>query len=201
MAKRKTHILEQKHESMLTCGQRAIDLINLVRSLQSVEEKGSPPMDSVGLREALMESIEMLENRFSQKGVRAVIDIDPDINVIAEKTSLINSIFNNVFTNAIKFSYPDSEIVIKASREGENISTIIQDFGIGIPHDIMEKLFKIDKKVTRHGTQGEKGTGFGMSIIRKFVKINGGQIEVFSKEESEYPEEHGTVVKIVLKSV
>ncbi len=201
LARNKPQVLEQKLETMHACCIRAIKLIQLVKSLQTTEEKTIPCTASVGLKESLMESIETLEHKFSQKNIRPVLDIGQDIDVIAEKTSLVNSIFNNILTNAVKFSYPDSKIMIRTSLEGEYISITIEDFGVGIAREIMDNLFKIDKKSTQYGTQGEKGTGFGMSIVKKFVTGYGGKIEVSSKEKSEYPVEHGTSVKITLKMV
>lgn len=74
----------------------------------------------------------------------------------------------------------------------------ITDNGIGIPEDILKKLFEIDSGTTRFGTHGEKGTGFGMPLVKKFVTAYGGNIEIWSKEKNETSGEHGTRITITL---
>ena len=72
----------------------------------------------------------------------------------------------------------------------------VKDRGIGIPENIMENLFEPDQVSSRKGTEGEKGTGFGMPILKKFVEAHGGTVDVESKDIASYPEEHGTVIRV-----
>jgi signal transduction histidine kinase len=76
----------------------------------------------------------------------------------------------------------------------------IRDYGVGIPDSIMEKIFSIDRMSTRFGTQGEKGTGFGLPLVKKFITEYGGGIDIQSKDESSHPNAHGTSVTLHLKS-
>lgn len=199
LAQDDSNYFTQNKHLMLSYAKRQYDIIGLVRHLRSIEEeKKTLNLSAVNIREALDESIETLNYQLLEKNIQPVIMINKDIQVIAEKTSLVNSVFNNLLTNAIKFSYPGSKIIIEARNKEPNTEITITDFGIGIPNDLQEKLFEIDRRTTRFGTNGEKGTGFGMPLVKKFVTIYGGIIDIWSKEESRHPEEHGTKIRLTL---
>ncbi len=120
--------------------------------------------------------------------------------VLADAKILANHVFNNLISNAIKFSYPDSSIVVTVHRQGDRITIQVTDRGIGMPPELVASLFDLDAKTTRPGTDGEPGTGFGMRTVKSFMDLFGGQIEISSTPESLRPNDHGTTVGIRLRS-
>jgi two-component system, sensor histidine kinase and response regulator len=79
-----------------------------------------------------------------------------------------------LISNAIKFSNANDVISINAKTEGRFIEFTIEDQGIGIQPDILPQLFEIRKENISQGTQGESGTGLGLSLCKEFVeKMNG----------------------------
>ena len=73
----------------------------------------------------------------------------------------------------------------------------ITDYGEGIPKDILNNIFDATKSTTRRGTNGEKGSGFGIPIVKKLIELMEGKISI----ETNYPsmvEEVGTIVTIKL---
>ena len=98
---------------------------------------------------------------------------------------------NNILTNALKFSHPQSKILIRADRKEDGLRLSVRDFGIGIPPDLLQDLFDITKATSRAGTGGESGTGFGMPLMKRFINSYGGRIEIHSREKTE---DHGTEV-------
>jgi signal transduction histidine kinase len=69
-----------------------------------------------------------------------------------------------------------------------------------MPPALVAKLFDLDAKTTRPGTDGSPGTGFGLRAVKSFVDFFGGRISVESNAEDVFPEDHGTVVTIRLPS-
>jgi signal transduction histidine kinase len=65
---------------------------------------------------------------------------------------------------------------------------------------LVARLFDLDAKTMRPGTDGEPGTGFGMRTVKNFIDLFGGQIEVVSTPERAGLDDHGTTVGIRLKS-
>ena len=83
--------------------------------------------------------------------------------------------------------------------QDKDVTIIIRDEGIGMPADILKNLFDQNKHVSRKGTQGELGTGYGMPLMKTFIEEFGGKVEVSSIEKnSEQQVEHGTTFKLTM---
>ncbi|MBF0207935.1 MAG: ATP-binding protein [Oligoflexia bacterium] len=122
-----------------------------------------------------------------------------EIKVMVDESSFANQVINNLISNAIKFSHENSTISISAKILDENkVQITIKDTGVGIPIDILQNIFDDQKKTTRNGTLGEKGTGFGMPLVKKFIELYHGQIEIESKSIEQYPNDHGSIIHIYL---
>jgi len=95
---------------------------------------------------------------------------------------MLNTVFRNLISNAVKFSqlYGRVEIGIERTSEKE-ITLYIKDNGIGMDAEIINNLFQIDKKVSRLGTDGETSTGLGLLLCKEFIDIHKGSIRVESK--------------------
>ena len=63
----------------------------------------------------------------------------------------------------------------------------------------LNNIFSTQKQTSLPGTKGEKGTGFGMPLIKKYIERYNGKIKVSSKHETEFPDKHGTTISIYLK--
>lgn len=94
---------------------------------------------------------------------------------------MINTVFRNLIANAIKFTNPKGSITISAENKNSHIEIKINDTGIGIAKEDIEKLFKIDEHYTTTGTENEKGTGLGLILCKEFIEKNEGTIRVESK--------------------
>ncbi|QTA81779.1 Two component system response regulator/histidine kinase [Desulfonema limicola] len=185
-------------KDLLSAAKSGTEIIKLVRDMRSLEEK-KLNLINTSLLYSIAQSYFLLGSLFSKKNIELEVNIDEDIEIIAEHSSFINSVLNNIFTNAIKFSYPDSKIVVNAEKKGRYAYISIRDFGIGISENMLANLFNISKNNSRTGTSGEIGTGFGMPIIKKFINAYGGEIEVFSQDEALNTGSHGTEVKLKLQ--
>ncbi len=161
--------------------ENGMGIITLIRQMRKLEEK-SLVLTGIPLYESLQESIKMLNTKFRNKNMSVNLQVEKGIDIIAEKTSLINSVINNLLTNAVKFSHSDGKIDIISRKAGGNVILTIRDYGIGIPENMIETLFDINQNISRKGTDGEEGTGFGMPLVRKFMIAYGGGISIESIE-------------------
>ncbi len=80
--------------------------------------------------------------------------------------------------NAIKFTPPGGEIFISAAAEAAQVTFAIRDTGVGIPADVLPRIFERFYKADRARSGG--GTGLGLSIARHIIQAHGGQIWVES---------------------
>lgn len=93
--------------------------------------------------------------------------------------NIINTIIRNLITNAIKFSFFDSNIIITAQKINPDfIEMCVSDEGIGMEDETIKRLFKVDTQITSKGTNDETGTGLGLILCKELVEINGGIIRV-----------------------
>lgn len=192
---------EQFKDYIFASASNGMKIIEFVRKIRSLEDnKTTLSLEYVNLKRTVDESLFILKNKFLEKRIEIIKDIDCEMEVYAEKTSLLNSVINNIFTNAIKFSFPGSKIIVKALQKDDMITISIIDFGVGMSENLKKDLFEMKKPTTRKGTAGETGTGFGMPIVRKFVHAYGGTIRVFSKEKSEESKEHGSEIRVILQA-
>ncbi|MCP4749393.1 MAG: hypothetical protein GY866_00735 [Proteobacteria bacterium] len=60
----------------------------------------------------------------------------------------------------------------------------------------MDHIFNINKNTNRSGTRGEPGNGFGMPLVKKYITLYGGDIEIVTKEEHIDPQDHGTIINM-----
>ena len=182
-----------------TTARNAKDLIDLVRKMRSLEE-GKIELAHCNLTELIRQAVELLKDKLKAKNISVNMSADEKVEVLADKISLLNSVLLNLLTNAIKFSYPASEINICVEKQNNKVRFSITDTGIGMPESLLEKLFEMNRTTSRPGTQNEKGTGFGMPLIKKFILAYGAEINIKSVSETDNPSSHGTTIEILFNS-
>jgi signal transduction histidine kinase len=87
---------------------------------------------------------------------------------------------NNLLTNAIKYSKPDTTILIKLSIQQNRIRTEFIDHGVGIPEEEISRLFQFFQKTSARPTDGESSSGLGLAIVKKIITLHGGTVGVTS---------------------
>ena len=126
-------------------------------------------------------NIELNKPIASEKGILITLNHNiPEVNVYADRHK-IEQVFNNLLTNAIKFSYPETTIHVDVSKKNNSVQVAIKDQGVGIDKNKLENLFEPFQKVSSSGTAGEKGTGLGLLIVKRIVEGHNGDIWVDSK--------------------
>ena len=191
---------EKKYVDLIqTASSNGIQVISLVRKMSELDEY-QLPLEEVDISKALHISQSMLQAQLAEKNIRLETQIQEGTKVRADKTSLINSVINNILTNALKFSYPGSAIEVNTENHNGEIAVCFRDYGIGMPERIVDVLFNINAKTSRTGTNGEVGTGFGMPLVKKFMEAYGGSIGVQSTQEKTAPDNHGTRVTLTFLS-
>lgn len=173
-------------------------LINKVRELRALDSgKRKLQLKPSDLRETLKRAFEIVQDRYEEKRVQLTLDSEgKNFSAFVEPDVVTLQILPNLLHNALKFSYPGSKVSVLLREEEKFIVIEIQDRGMGIPPTLMKNIFSYDKSTTREGTQGEKGTGFGMPLVKSFVEKMKGTITLQSMAIEDSLKEHGTKVII-----
>lgn len=137
----------------------------------------------INAKKVIDKSIDMLSGAAMKKSINLFSMLESDIYVHADE-GLLLQVFNNLISNAIKFTNEGGDISINAfpKIEHQAIEFSVNDNGIGIKKEDQVKLFNVESKYTTPGTSGERGSGLGLSLVHDIVKKHGGSIRL----ESEY---------------
>ncbi len=131
----------------------------------------------------------LCEANLKSKSIQFNNELPHDLIVMAD-LNIIQTLFRNLISNAIKFSYPGGNITISSKKEIDKLNKSeyyiisVKDTGVGIPEDKLEKIFEMDKNYTTLGTENEKGTGLGLFLCKELIEKNGEKIWVGSKESN-----------------
>lgn len=120
----------------------------------------------------------LLDRIAGEKSIQIELEGFENTWVKADK-NMLELILRNLISNAIKFSKPGSKVLVTAEEEGDFKKLCVQDFGVGIPQENLEKLNQGISFTTR-GQSNESGTGLGLLLVREYILKNGGNWSVNS---------------------
>lgn len=135
------------------------------------------------LNSLIKESIEGVKLQALKKNI-----IISDLTEIKFETfadeNMISLVLRNLLSNAVKFTPQGGNVSIYANSEPDQSTIIsVKDTGMGIPPEMLEKLFRIDVNNKRYGTDGEASNGLGLLLCKEFVEKHGGKIWAVSEED------------------
>ncbi|MET0242218.1 MAG: ATP-binding protein [Flavitalea sp.] len=161
-------MLEMIHKS----SNHSIELIqDLVHIHNSAMDRHNEPME---LRDLLSYCIEMLHLKSEEKNQRIFL-VGSSAMVKGDRDKLWR-VFNNLISNAIKFSPNDTEISVSLEVKDSVVTVSVQDQGIGVPESLRDKMFMMSGEAKRRGTAGEPSFGLGLGISKQIVEANNGKI-------------------------
>ncbi|MBK8397903.1 MAG: hybrid sensor histidine kinase/response regulator [Leptospiraceae bacterium] len=192
-------IYQEMGHLIIKATNNCISILDSVRKMYSIDDnKYIPELINANLEKTIQSALFIFKHKLEEKNIKLNLNIPKELNVQIDINSFVHSVFNNLITNAIKFSYPDSSITINAYPNKQEVILSIRDYGMGMPNQILNNIFDVGKPTSRAGTNGEKGTGYGMPLVKKFVELFDGKITIQSKEKPS--EDHGTEVFLYLKA-
>ncbi|MCF8259969.1 MAG: response regulator [Melioribacteraceae bacterium] len=129
-----------------------------------------------------------LSGTLIKKQIKFKMNIPDDLFLVADE-KLITQVMTNLISNAAKFTHAGKSITVTADRFKKGmVEVVVSDEGIGISEENKNRIFKLEEKVSTSGTNGEKGTGLGLTLVKEIVEKHGGEIWFYSKlnEGSEF---------------
>lgn len=168
-------------------GEQLLVIINDILDYSKIEsdrlEIEKIPFD---LRDCIEETLDLMGAKAGEKGIDLLYLMEDSVpHTIVSDVTRLRQILTNLIGNALKFT-EKGEVLVKVSRNSvsQNLNEllfIVQDSGIGIPKDKMEKLFKPFSQVDSSTTRLYGGTGLGLVISKKLIELLSGKIWVESE--------------------
>lgn len=113
-----------------------------------------------------------------QKQIVFKINIENGLKAVLADTEKTSWVLNNLISNAVRYSYENSQITVDVKKVGEQVQFSVTDAGQGIPPQYISKVF--DRYFKIPGTKKE-GTGLGLTISKQFIEAQGGKISAESE--------------------
>lgn len=173
--------LKTIHVSAVTLGNIFNDIIDMDKMERRKVQLDNQPVDFTSFL-ADLENLSALQAQ--QKGLR--FNLEPTLplphQVITDGTRL-RQILWNLISNAVKFTQQGQVTVRVRYDEGDMLHFEVEDSGIGIPQDELDKIFAMYYQVKdSHGGKPATGTGIGLAVSRRLAKNMGGDITVISEQ-------------------
>ncbi|MCC5942320.1 MAG: PAS domain S-box protein [Balneolaceae bacterium] len=155
---------------------KAMDLLtNLLLWSRTQTGRYDYQPDHFNITEIIKEEIELLRDSANLKSVAIDCVTKENISLFADK-SMIKLVIRNLISNAVKFSYSGSSVIITVEPSEDKIMVNITDSGMGIDPKQLEVLFQLDKRYSTAGTNNEMGSGLGLLLCKEFIDLHNGEI-------------------------
>jgi Signal transduction histidine kinase len=147
--------------------------------------------ESFDLCSHLAACIISFEDKFVEKDIEVVVEIEDKATIYADR-SMIEIVWNNIISNAIKFTEPGGKISVNQISDENTVIVTIEDTGFGMANDVAMRIF--DKFYQGDLSHSSSGNGLGLALAKNIVELHGGEISVSSERGV------GSVFKVVLYS-
>ncbi|TCN52069.1 sensor histidine kinase [Flavobacterium circumlabens] len=124
---------------------------------------------------------EQVEQRLIDKNIKLSLSLEVNEAKLRIDEGLLVQVLVNLISNAIKFSYFDSEVKVRIYFEKDKLVITVADKGIGFNKDQIEELFKKFTTMSRLGTAKEASTGIGLYLCKKIIERNRGELSAASE--------------------
>ncbi|MEZ5083112.1 MAG: ATP-binding protein [Bacteroidales bacterium] len=156
-----------------------IDLLDLTK-LES--GKKTRDIKAVDVTEVFRTARDTIEPLADQRNVKVLPIQDEGIYINADRGEL-EIIFNNLLSNAVKYNREGGEVRTNIKNDIGNLYISVEDTGIGMTEEELSKLFQEFVRIKNMKTRNITGSGLGLSIVKKLVDMNHGEIRVESKPD------------------
>lgn len=136
--------------------------------------------ERLDLRAALAQAIESTQPMMEQARHQLQMRLPEEPLWLDGDLVRLTQVFANLLNNAAKYTPESGQIIIKAKREGQDAVVSVQDSGIGIPTDMLDRVFDMFAQVrTAQGIQ-YPGLGIGLNLVKTLISLHGGDVQARS---------------------
>ena len=174
-----SHILSDEHKSYLeiinASGRNMLDMLNNLLDVTKIES-GSFDLQFQNVK--ILDIIQHIigENKLNadKKQIALEFSVADNMPSIPLDINQVYQVMNNLVSNAIKYSHPNTVVEIVAEVKDDEMIVSVIDQGQGIPESEQAGVFIPFTKTSVRSTAGEKSTGLGLTIVKKVIESHGG---------------------------
>jgi signal transduction histidine kinase len=177
---------EEKQREMLHRAEaRAHELLDLIRDLleltkaRQIEVLGGG--EPIQLAEVLDSVAELMKVEADHKDLFLSVDVAPDVPAVMANAEQMKAVWTNLISNAIKYTEPGGIVVVSLSENPDYVVGTVRDTGIGIAPEDVSKIFEEFYRADNAKAMVLRGTGVGLSIVKRIIESCGGKVWVESE--------------------
>jgi len=167
IAERQAHQLVRLVDDLLDVSRVALGTMHLKRT----------PVD---VADAVAQALEATGPLVRDRDHRVEVDIAPGLVVDADDARLVQ-VLANLVTNAAKYTPRHGHIRVRGEPDGNTARITVQDNGIGMPVDLLPRVFDAFVQATRTTDRADGGLGLGLAIVKNIVTLHGGRVAAASQ--------------------
>lgn len=167
---------------MVIEAQRMSRTIDDLLELSRIELGGEMMTVDVDMADIVSEAIERVSPIAMRKGVPLLLNSEKGIAIVSGDFFQLVSAVKNLVENAVKYSDQTHQVDIRVATTDITVSVEVEDRGIGIPADSIDRIFERFYRVDRARNRATGGTGLGLAIVRHVATNHGGEVNVRSRE-------------------
>jgi signal transduction histidine kinase len=161
--------------------QHMLALLNDMLSLTRIKEMaGTEDREMVALGPLMADAVEEAQNAAQGKSITLSAQIDPELPSVSAVRNQVEQLFAVLLQNALKYTPEGGAVSVRADYSNGLVRVDVQDTGIGIPADDLDKVFTEFYRASNARRAERIGTGLGLSIAQRVAEDLGGRIEVAS---------------------
>ena len=157
-------------DALLAIINNILDLATIDAGVMTLE------LGDVDVRDAMQAAAEGVQHRLAERGVSLEMRASPSIGRFRADGKRVRQILFNLLSNAVGFSERGGTVTLAAEREANEMVFRVRDNGAGIPAEVIARVF--DRFETHTRGSDHRGVGLGLSIVRSFVELHGGRVEL-----------------------
>jgi signal transduction histidine kinase len=167
---------------ILESSRQLLALIDDILDLALIEAgRLSLDLKPTQIHDVLFSVASLARDRARKQGITLSFDCAPDIGaVMADERRLRQALFNLV-SNAIKYTGPRGQVVLRADRDDDEVVLSVADTGPGISAEDQTRVFEKFERGGHTGGGRVPGLGIGLSLVKSFIELHGGRIELQSE--------------------
>ena len=159
-------------------------LVNDLQELSRIESSAlTLELTPLSLAELWKTATTGLKRQYSEKGVRLETDFPADLPEVQADSDRLSQVLYNLVGNALQYTSAGGYVTVAARRHGVDVHVRVQDSGIGIAAEHLPYVFDRFYRADRSRARASGGSGIGLTITKRLVEAQGGQIWVESKGE------------------
>ena len=168
-------------KTITDASRRMNSLITNILKLSKLENQQIfPNVERYDLSEQLCECLLNFENLWEKKNITIESDIEDSVMIHADP-EMMSLVWNNLFSNAMKFTPENGEVYVALKKDGDGAVVTVKDTGCGMSEEVKNHIF--EKFYQGDSSRASAGNGLGLALVKKILDITEGRISVSSEPD------------------